>query len=427
MPFIAQTMQVGQLLGELFVIVAPSYQRSFAWTRGGRQVAGRHLFRARCRSKSARRRGVLSGHHAVRRTRQPALALEELAPGPPNRTLEVVDGFQRLTTLTILFCVLRDLDDDDGKRSDPRLLAAITSGRKANSYHRLSLKGPQEEFFHDHVRAPGATRTLAENGNPSPAEARIVAVRDHFVAVLSDYDIEERRQLTSFLLEKCNVVHVATTDIDRAHRMFTVLNARGKPLARNDILKADLLGRVPAAAMISATAIWDKAESLLGEHFEQLFSHIRTMYGRLDDQVIAGVLLVADKKGGAQAFVERVLQPSARILDDIRNARHEGQPQSAEIARLLRYLGWHSFADWMPPAMLWCIENGDDAEGLARFLGKLDRLAFGIRILGIGGSKRARRFGAVVSAIRDGHNLDGPESPLGFPRQELQDHAAQLA
>ena len=44
--------------------------------------------------------------------------------------------------------------------------------------------------------------------------------------------------------------------------------------------------------------------------------------------------------------------------------------------------------------MLWWMKNGEDTQGLARFLSRLDRLAFGMRILAIGGSKRRRRFDA---------------------------------
>jgi hypothetical protein len=421
MPFTAQAIEVGQLLANPFVIEAPSYQRSFAWTE---EEAGKLLEDI----ASALETGAnpddggdyfLGTMLFVERDRSPS----RLASWPRARAirpLDVVDGFQRLTTLTILFCVVRDLDDGDGKPANARLLTAISAGQGASARHRLSLKGPEEAFFLAHVRAPGATRVSPQNGSRSPAEERILAVRDHFITALADYDADGRRQLADFLLERCHVVHVTTTDIDRAHRMFTVLNARGKPLARNDILKADLLGRVPAEAAAPTTAIWDEAESRLGEHFEQLFSHIRAMYGRLDDQVIAGIVKIAEDKGGAQAFIERVLQPAARILDRIGNARHEGQPQSAAITQLLRYLGWHSFSDWIPPAMLWWLEKGEDAKGLLAFLRRLDRLAFGIRILGIGGSKRARRFGAVVAAIGAGRSLDGPDSPLEFLRPELK-------
>lgn len=420
MPFTAQTMQVGQLLANPFVIEAPRYQRSYVWTA---EEAGKLLDDISWALDSETEAGddaeyFLGTMLFIERDRPSRLKTWPL--GLPNRPLDVVDGFQRLTTLTILFCILRDLDDDDDETANARLLAAIGARQGPSARHRLSLKGPEEAFFHAYVRAPGATRVEPPEGSRTPAEAHILAVRDHCVAVLASYDTAERHRLADFLLERCHVVQVATTDIDRAHRMFTVLNARGKPLARNDILKADLLGRVPPQAAASATTIWDEAEGRLGGDFEQLFSHIRTMYGRLDDPVIAGIVKIADDKGGAQAFIERVLRPAADILDGIRNARHEGWPQSAAIAELLRYLGWHSFADWIPPAMLWWLERGEDAEGLAGFLGRLDRLAFGIRILGIGGSKRARRFGAVVAAIRNGENLDGPDSPLEFTRQELK-------
>ena len=43
-----------------------------------------------------------------------------------------------------------------------------------------------------------------------------------------------------------------------------------------------------------------------------------------------------------------------------------------------------------------------------------------MKILGIGGSKRARRFGLVAAAIADGSDLDGPGSPLELTRPELK-------
>ena len=103
-------------------------------------------------------------------------------------------------------------------------------------------------------------------------------MRDHFVAVLTGYDAAERRQLAEFLLDRCCVVLVATTGIDQAHRMFTVLNASGKPLARNDILKAELLASVPAEQARGRQAIWEEAEGSRRRALRELFSHIRAMY-----------------------------------------------------------------------------------------------------------------------------------------------------
>jgi hypothetical protein len=213
---------------------------------------------------------------------------------------------------------------------------------------------------------------------------------------------------------------VATTDIDRAYHTFTVLNTAGKPLARNEVLKALLLGRVPDDAAPRCLDIWKEAEARLGADFESLFSHIRAMYGRLGGQVIAGITEIARANGGAQVFIQSILRPAARILDDIGNARHSGSPHSAAIAGHLRYLSLHSFSDWIPPAMLWWLNRGEDAKSLERFLARLDRLAVGTRILGIGGSKRTRRFDAVITAIREGRDLFAPDSPLEFSRHDLR-------
>ena len=416
MPFTAQAMQVGHLLSNPFNVEAPTYQRSFAWTE---QEAGKLLEDITASpSADASARSAIYFLGAM-------LFIERDRPRPkpwqraPARVLEVVDGLQRLTTLTILFCVLRDLGLDDDEPPNARLLSAIASGQAANTRHRLSIGEPDESFFRRYVLEPGATRVEPEQTDLSPARQRILDVRNHFVTALTGYDADDRRELAELLLNRCCVAMMMASDIDQAHRMFEVLNARGKPLARNDILKADLLGSVPDAAKTAAKAIWDKAEVSVGADFEQLFSHIRAMYRLPDDKVISDIRRIAAETGGAQAFVERVLQPSAAIFETIRGASHTGVPQSAAISRYLRYLGWHSFSDWIPPAMLWWLQAGDDADGLLRFLRKLDRLAFGVRILGIGGSKRTRRFGAVVSAIRADAGRQDPE-PLELTRQELR-------
>ena len=234
---------------------------------------------------------------------------------------------------------------------------------------------------------------MPDSDRLSPAEERILEVREHFLAALLDFDAAQRRRLVEFLLEHCAVVLVATMGIDRAHRMFMVLNETGKPLARNDILKAELLGSIPGGVAGSACATWDAVETRLGAEFESLFSHVRTMYGRASSQVIAGVRAVTAECGGAEAFIGNVLAPSATILDDLRHARHAGSVHSADIARTLTYLSWLPASDWIPPAMLWWLAKGKDPAELAWFLQRLDRLAYGMRILGLGASRRAKRFG----------------------------------
>ena len=121
-PFAAQTMPLGQLFATPNILHVPPYQRSFAWTD---EEAGRLLddlagaFEAEGEANDYFLGTMLF-------TEAGKSALRPLLRTP--RVLEVVDGLQRLTTLTILFSILRDFDEDDRERPNERVLAAIGTG-----------------------------------------------------------------------------------------------------------------------------------------------------------------------------------------------------------------------------------------------------------------------------------------------------------
>jgi hypothetical protein len=416
--FAAQTMPLGQLFSNLHALHTPSYQRPFSWEQ---REASRLLEDLAAAMEADGDGGDIDEYFLGTMLFIEAERASRLPFSRQARVLEVVDGLQRLTTLTILFCVLRDLGAKDGGKPNDRVLAAIGTGQGRNARQRLSLREADEAFFEAHVRNLGATGLVPVSDDLSPQEAKIVEVRDHLNEALRDFDPAQRRRLADFLLDKCHVVTVSTTGIDRAHRIFTVLNARGKALTRNDILKADLLGGVPPAAMKEATRIWDRAEAHLGDEFEVLFSHIRIIHARNSSQVISGIRSIADEVGGSQPFIQQVLQPAAAIFHDILQSRHEGSAHSPRISSLLAYLGWlRGHSDWVPPVMLWWLGRGKDSGELTWFLGALDRLAYGLRILGHGNKRRSSRFGAVVNAINTGRDLKGATSPLNLTRDELK-------
>jgi len=414
-PFGAQAMPLGQLFADPNFIQVPSYQRSFAWTP---EEAGRLLediqYALDADTEPDQGGDYFLGPMLFIEADPPSGRIATWKASRTGRVREVVDGLQRLTTLTILFCVLRDLEGEAGEPASEGLLAAIGAGARA----RLALREPEEIFFQAHVRRRGATAEPCPEGPLSPAEIRILEVRKHMRDAVGDLEAAGRRALADFLLDKCHIVLVSATGIDRAHRMFTVLNATGRPLARNDILKAALLGGVPAPALDRATATWDAAQTRLGADFDSLFSHIRTIYQRTSAHIISGVQKIAQEQGGADAFIARLLAPATVAFDDIRHARHAGAPQSAAIAASLRHLGWLRGGDWIPPVLLCWLKRGTDPAELQWMLKALDRLAYGLRILGMGTKRRAGRLGSVVSALHQDEDLRAAASPLMLTRDE---------
>src|SRR5262245_41445182 len=283
--FSSGTVPLGQLFSNPVLIEAPGYQRPFAWTP---QEAGQLLEDISQALEEAVSGYFLSFMLFIERNR-PRSLLPAWARSRGERVLEIVDGFQRLTSLTILFCTLRDLDAEQGKPTNARLATAIGTELR----RRLALRPVEAAFVEKYVQTPGATRIKPSAGNLAPAELRIIAVRDHFLAELGDREATDRPFFIDFLLDHCCVASVVTNDIDRAHQLFTILNARGKPLARRDILKATLLGGVPAEAAARAASLWDDLDQRLGDEFENLFSHVRSMSGRPGGHVIASIKEIA--------------------------------------------------------------------------------------------------------------------------------------
>lgn len=406
--FAAKSVPVGQLLAAPFLIETPAYQRSYVWTQAEASRLLEDLATAAEASANAETEEVADFLGAILLLdRDASMSRSHGWPftGEP-RAFEVVDGLQRLTTLSILLCVLRDAALANGEAVDPRIASAIGS----MDTPRLRLRGSDEVFLHTFVRTPSASRRdLLDYG--SPAEERIVAVRDLFQASLASLDAAQRARLSAFLLESCHVVVITTTGIDRAHRMFMVLNERGKPLARNDILKADTLGRAGAAAP-AVSQMWQEIETRLGHDFEALFSHLRAIYGKPAGPIIASIRSIADHAGGAQTFVVQILKPAAEAFDDIRHARGTSWPNPDHVAQCLRYLHWLPSTDWVPPAMQYWLSSAQRDGNMLAFLRALDRLAYGLKILGTGAGKRASRFAAITSVIRRGEDPLQPGGPL---------------
>ncbi len=417
--FAAHSIPLGQLLAPPFLVETPAYQRSYAWTdtEAGRLlddlIAGAETDNS-SGADAAREDYFLGAILLVDRKAETGTL-----PGWPFsgglRSFEVVDGLQRLTTLAMLFCVLRSIARDNGEPVDLAVEAAIAAGPEGPFW--LSLRGSDEAFFDRCVR--GSSNRLVQNGDDAhPGEERILAVRDMLYTRLATLDAAHRTRLARFVLANCYVVLIATTGIDRAHRMFMVLNERGKPLARHDILKADCLGRAGPAATADLARLWDDMEARLGHDFEALFGYVRAMHGRPNGPIISSIRAIADQAGGAQRFVADILKPAADALDDIRHARASKWPESTEIAQILRYLHWLPATDWLPPALQFWISGAGSGLSPIAYFKALDKLAYGFKIMGLGAGKRATRFAAVTAALRHGENVLAPGGPLSLTGQE---------
>ena len=327
---------------------------------------------------------------------------------PPS---EVVDGQQRLTTLAMILCALRDLSTDDDLKSEIdesiRQRARVMEG--TSSKFRLELRDRDRQFFHQHIQRRGAVVELLDHQpNPgSDSQQGIIVNGERICRQLREVPEAERTALVEFIGTKCFLVVVTATDRDSAYRIFAVMNDRGLDLSPTDILKAEAIGGLSPDDQEEHGRRWEHIEEELGrDDFRNLFTHIRmirmkskmrqTLQADFQDHILKNV--PGDK------FIDTLLEPYADVYKMITMESPDFPKYQADLTKYLDYLrrlGNYGLGnvDWVPPAMEFALRNRDHSETLLGFIRDLERLAYGLYILRSNVNERIARYADVLRAI----------------------------
>jgi Protein of unknown function DUF262/Protein of unknown function (DUF1524) len=443
------------IFAETYQFTVPAYQRPYSWRTNQAEQMFEDLIEALDHEADIQGSepyffGTLLMVSRKAALWQPDSPLSEGTPEQP-RELDIVDGQQRIVTLTILLAVLRDLAREavanakTKKQSEERSALAVELDnfvtRAANGTGlekaRVVISERHRALLESHIRAHDSCRREAPNGPLSPAERGILDVRNYFVTACSKFNSEERRRFATFLTTKCLFVMIVARNIDQGHRIFTVLNDRGVALEIQDIVKAEVVSAFGESdASQEAERVWDTAAARILEgpddkeqktkRFTEFFSHIRTMYGHPRPPVINGVRRVLAEVGG-QKFLTDVMQPYAAVTHQILNATHSGSLQSGQINRLLTYLGWQRSADWMPSTMLWMQINRDNPTRTLAFLREMDTFAYALRLQCLASNKRTARFQPLIKAIMENPDIDPSDLPFTLEDKERRHVAMNLS
>jgi hypothetical protein len=165
-----------------------------------------------------------------------------LIKSPNQPPAKVVDGQQRLTTLTMMLSVLRDLSTDPEvkivRRNYVYQKANPDSGAKDR--FRLLLRQRDQGFFQKYIQNPDATKTLPNSNTLEGSQQNIARNCRYLRTELEGLPETRRNALVAFLIQRCYLVVVAVPTAEAARRIFTVLNARA---ARRPAVTAVLWSR----------------------------------------------------------------------------------------------------------------------------------------------------------------------------------------
>lgn len=288
---------------------------------------------------------------------------------------EVLDGQQRLTTLTILLAVLRDYLSEDYANDIERMI--VQRGSKilnTQDTYRLCLRKKDNDFFKYYIQEKGSVKKLNEDISCKTDSQRLIRENAlYYIDRLNDLDEKVVKALPLVIATLCYIVVVSTPNFDSAFRIFTVLNDRGLDLMTSDIFKARVIGDITENEQDNYTLKWEDVEVLLGrDRFNKLFDHVRMViqkrkgsanYKDEYDEIFSAI--------SGKPFIDEILIPYSEIylkLVDYRSF-YSHQPQLVKILSLLNRIDNN---DWIPLAMYYMRHYNNRLE---EFLNRLEVFA----------------------------------------------------
>lgn len=394
-PMTAEVMTIGRLFDGSFRFRLPCFQRSYAWRT---ENVARLLADLRLAAlKDGPRRFYPLGRLM-------------LARQPGSADVEIVDGHQRMVTLTMLFAVLRDLESDP-VLADRLHRMILDETWPANDPRRfiLSVKAHPATLFESVVQQRGTTDNDPDFAREelSETERNIVANRDCIRSELLAPGIGApfRSELAKFLIDCCRFVTVIVDDADDAWTMLNTEQETRLAFNHADEAKSMILSAMPASNHASAGHLWESCESMLApEDMYRLLGHIRALAWRgraqsirpVEAEIVERFALASD----GLAFMADHMVPYATRMRDVRR-RQVGRagPERDAIARHIEYMTWVDPHSWMPAVLLWMKVRGSDAPDTLDFIWRLDRLVWLSKIAGVDPGVQETRLHHLLGEI----------------------------
>ena len=352
---------------------------------------------------------------------------------------KVVDGQQRLTTLTILLAAIESQLPSDYTHKFPFKNYIIEPGKPAEDIvekPRLTLRSRDEKFFHDHIQRFEFDRLLetdisslnsAQQNIQLNSKCLLDKINNKFK---NNYD--SIYEFGKFLIQKCYLVVVSTPNQQSAFRVFSILNNRGLDLLPSDILKAEIIGEISSPIQERYAEKWERLEVDTGRNsFNDLFGHIRMIYVKekahrtLLEEFKSNIIENPAIFISPESFIDNVIEKYAGSYIVAKSQTFSATTQADDVNYLLGWLNRIDNSDWLPPAIFFLSKSTNPVE-ILRFFKMLERLAAFLLICAKNINQRIARYVKVIESIEKWNSMETIVGSLDLSNLEIKEFKQTL-
>lgn len=216
----AKECKIQDILTENKKYIIPPYQRPYSWNQDNSEQLINDIYQ----SFSAGDKEYFIG--------------SMICINKGDNTFEVVDGQQRLTTLSIIVSQLKDTINHQGVKDDlQKRILPIDVYSDETDEPRLVVRKNEYPLYRHYI-----LQGKADYKPEKPTGTELLFLENQ--KVIGDYlngiSQQDLKSLARYILQNVFVVFVQTDDFSSSFRLFNVLNNRGLPLSNADLLKNTL-------------------------------------------------------------------------------------------------------------------------------------------------------------------------------------------
>lgn len=337
---------------------------------------------------------------------------------------DVIDGQQRLTTLTILLSALTShfsneiRTDYNGYLREPG-----RASQKLPPRPRLHLRQKDQDFFEKYIQNVQLDKLVKiqpeslSNEAQQHIQANCKIILEKIKATFNN-NVDDIMNFGSFLVQRCYIVAVYTPNKSSAFRVFSVMNSRGLDLMPIDIIKADIVGKIPESERDAYTEKWeDLEEQTTRSGFNEVFAHTRMIFAKTKAKrsLIEEFKDYVIDKTTPKDLVDTILEPYSEAYTTLKNKNYMAAQKATEVNNYLQWLNKIDNSDWMPTAIEFFSIHKDDQEYILWFIKQLERLAAYLHITEKGLNQRIERYCLILREMEK-----NPKSTLSKPLMTIQ-------
>ncbi len=183
---------------------------------------------------------------------------------------DVVDGQQRVTTITIfIYLLLKRLEEHDPTR---KLKIKRDKYIEYEDNYKFSVNELDNEFFQTYILKDENENIIFQ----TPSQRRLFTAKEYFKNKIQDCPVKELDRMLE-MVEDSEILVYSVKDSAEATLIFETTNDRGKPLTNLEKVKSFLMYRSYLSAGKKTTDIIDRIQKRFGDMY-QVLERIKSVY-----------------------------------------------------------------------------------------------------------------------------------------------------